>query len=114
MFPKRMQLCLLAFLVAFAGCSRKNTTPSAAQPHPKLSIRAQADETIRPDLSKTPADLKKVYDYIDQNIDDHVADFQHWIQQPSISNSGEGIPESAEMVKGMFDKLAVRLLASMT
>ena len=27
------------------------------------------------------------------------------LQQPSISNSGEGIPESAEMVKGFFDKL---------
>ena len=30
---------------------------------------------------------------------------QKWIQQPSISNSGEGIPESAEMVKGFFEQL---------
>ena len=30
---------------------------------------------------------------------------QKWIQQPSISNSGEGIPESAEMVKGFFEEL---------
>ena len=36
---------------------------------------------------------------------EHVENLQKWIQQPSISNSGEGIPESAEMVKGFFDKL---------
>ncbi len=52
-----------------------------------------------------PPDLAKVFDYIDQHIDEHVVNLQKWIQQPSISNSGEGIPESAEMVKGFFDKL---------
>ena len=35
----------------------------------------------------------------------HVENLQKWIRQPSISNSGEGIPESAEMVKGFFDEL---------
>jgi len=30
---------------------------------------------------------------------------QKWVRQPSISNSGEGIPESAEMVKGFFEQL---------
>jgi acetylornithine deacetylase/succinyl-diaminopimelate desuccinylase-like protein len=34
-----------------------------------------------------------------------VGNLQKWIQQPSISNSGEGIPESAEMVKGYFEQL---------
>jgi len=105
MFLKRTPLCLLASLVVFAGCSKKNSSTPTSVNKPKLGIRAQADEAVRPDLSRTPTELKKVYDYIDANIDDHVLDFQHWIQQPSISNSGEGIPESAEMVKGMFDKL---------
>ena len=50
-------------------------------------------------------DLKKVYAYIDEHIDDHVGNLQKWIQQPSISNSGEGIPESAEMVKGFWEQL---------
>jgi len=105
MFLKRTPLCLLASLVVFTGCNKKNASSPTAANKPKLGIRAQADETIRPDLGKTPPELKKVYDYIDANVDDHVLDFQHWIQQPSISNSGEGIPESAEMIKGMFDKL---------
>jgi acetylornithine deacetylase/succinyl-diaminopimelate desuccinylase-like protein len=87
------------------ACNRQN--PEATKPapltHAALHIRPHGDETIQP--ANTPADLKKVYDYIDAHIDNHVADFQKWIQQPSISNSGEGIPESAEMVKGFFDKL---------
>jgi acetylornithine deacetylase/succinyl-diaminopimelate desuccinylase-like protein len=103
---KRTPLCLLATLVFLAACSKKNeSTAKTTIDHPKLGVRAQADETIHPDLSKTPPDLQKVYSYIDAHIDEHVADFQKWIQQPSISNSGEGIPESAEMVKGFFDKL---------
>ena len=56
-------------------------------------------------MSQVPPELAKVYEHIDQNIDQHVVNLQKWIQQPSISNSGEGIPESAEMVKGFFDEL---------
>src|SRR5437868_6303876 len=107
---KRTPKCLLASFVAisvgFTSCNKGQPT-SSQQPAatPKEHYRAVADEAIHPDLSKTPPDLKKVYDYIDAHIDDHVADLQHMIQPPSISNSGEGIPESAEMVKGFFDKL---------
>ena len=56
-------------------------------------------------MSQVPPDLQKVYAHIDENIDAHVENLQKWIRQPSISNSGEGIPESAEMVKGFFDEL---------
>ena len=103
---KVMPVLLASALVAMAGC--KSSTPTskvATSAAPKLGIRPHGDETIQPDLSKTPADLKKVYDYIDAHIDDHVENLQKWIRQPSISNSGEGIPESAEMVKGFFDQL---------
>ncbi len=68
-------------------------------------IRATADESISPDMSRVPEDLKKVFDHIDANIDQHVGNLQRWVQQPSISNSGEGIPESAQMVQGFFEQL---------
>jgi acetylornithine deacetylase/succinyl-diaminopimelate desuccinylase-like protein len=71
----------------------------------KLGIRANGDTEIQPDLSQTTPELQKVYAYIDEHIDEHVENLQKWIRQPSISNSGEGIPESAEMVKGFFDEL---------
>jgi hypothetical protein len=55
--------------------------------------------------SKLPPDLAKTFTYIDEHIDEHVEALQQWVRQPSISNSGEGIPESAEMVKGFFEEL---------
>src|SRR3981081_2529844 len=106
---------LLAALVAALGaavaCSSpsantQNATASKAQAKPKLGIRPKGDTEIEPDMTKISSDeLKKVYSYIDEHIDDHVENLQKWIRQPSISNSGEGIPESAEMVKGVFEQL---------
>jgi len=79
---------------------------AVAETVPKLGIRPYGDETVSIDMSKIHSeDLKKVFDFIDTNIDDHVLNLQRWIQQPSISNTGEGIQESAEMVKGFFDQL---------
>jgi acetylornithine deacetylase/succinyl-diaminopimelate desuccinylase-like protein len=99
-------LCLLGVLGGTLGCKAKPSVQTAETPStPKLGIRPEGDETIHPDPGKIPPDLQKVYAYIDQHIDDHVQNLQKWIRQPSISNSGEGIPESAEMVKGFFDQL---------
>jgi acetylornithine deacetylase/succinyl-diaminopimelate desuccinylase-like protein len=97
--------------VLLAACSQEGaaptTAPTAAAPtKPTLGIRPAGDETVAPDMSKVYSDeLKKVYAYIDANIDEHVVNLQKWIQQPSISNTGEGMQESAEMVKGYFDQL---------
>jgi acetylornithine deacetylase/succinyl-diaminopimelate desuccinylase-like protein len=95
-----------------AGCSQPNGNgeakpgaSSGAAATPKLGIRPYGDETVKPDLARVPDDLKKVFDYIDTHIDEDVITFQKWIQQPSISNTGEGIQESAQMVKGFFDEL---------
>jgi len=97
-------LCALAFGMA---CNQPAKAPAAA-PAPeakKLGIRPAGDTEIQPDLSQVPPDVQTVYSYIDEHIDEHVENLQKWIRQPSISNSGEGIPESAEMVKGFFDEL---------
>ncbi len=92
--------------LTLTGCKDQQATKSASTaPTKKLGIRPYGDETVKIDESKVQPDLKKVFDYIDNHIDEHVENLQKWIQQPSISNSGEGIPETAEMVKGFFDKL---------
>ena len=106
-----MRWILLAagITVATIGCSNgsKPADKAAAAGRGKeaLGIRPAGDETIQPDLGKVSDELKKVYGYIDEHIDEHVENLQKWIRQPSISNSGEGIPESAEMVKGFFEQL---------
>ena len=79
---------------------------AAEMPGPGLGIRSVGDETVEIDMSQIHSqELKEIYAYIDENIDDHVLNLQNWIQQPSISNTGEGIQESAYMVKGFFDQL---------
>jgi acetylornithine deacetylase/succinyl-diaminopimelate desuccinylase-like protein len=73
---------------------------------PATAIRPQGDTEISIDMSKIKnPDLPKIYNYIDAHIDEHVRNLQKWIQQPSVSNTGEGIQESAQMVKGYFDQL---------
>ncbi|WP_293975754.1 M20/M25/M40 family metallo-hydrolase [Sphingomonas sp.] len=100
-----------ALALALVACGKSgggsgNTTTTAENTGPKLGIRPSGDETVGPDMSKIKnPDLPKVFDYIDKHIDEHVVNLQKWIQQPSISNTGEGIQESAEMVKGFFDQL---------
>ncbi|MGE3472532.1 MAG: M20/M25/M40 family metallo-hydrolase, partial [Vicinamibacterales bacterium] len=104
-------LCLAA--LAAAACQQSGAPAAdaekpenqAAAEAPKLGIRPDGDTEIKPDMSQVPPDLAQVYQFIDEHIDEHVVNLQKWIQQPSISNSGEGIPESAEMVKGFFDEL---------
>jgi acetylornithine deacetylase/succinyl-diaminopimelate desuccinylase-like protein len=94
-------LCVSIVLI---GCNAKTPANKTNASVPKLGIRPHGDETINFDPAKTSPEAKKAFDYIDTHIDEHVANLQTWIRQPSISNSGEGIPESAEMVKGFFDK----------
>jgi acetylornithine deacetylase/succinyl-diaminopimelate desuccinylase-like protein len=96
----------MGLAIGLTGCKQKTEAPAAPVAEtPKLGIRPYGDETNKIDMSKEPADVQKVFKYIDDHIDEHVELLQKVIQQPSISNSGEGIPESAEMVKGLFDKL---------
>ena len=113
----RRWLPLAAGSVLLAGCGGEpavtapaagpvTALPASAAAAPSLGVRPYGDETVAIDMSKIYSeDLKKVFDYIDVNIDEHVGNLQRWIQQPSISNTGEGIQESAEMVKGFFDQL---------
>ncbi len=92
-------------VLCLAGCKQQSAKKPLAESAHKLGIRPYGDETVKIDTSKMPDDEKKAFKYIDDHIDEHVENLQKWIQQPSISNSGEGIPESAEMVKGFFDEL---------
>jgi hypothetical protein len=103
-------LVATAVAAALAGCGKtpdaEAPKAAAAEAKPKLGIRPYGDETVKIDMAQVHnEDLKKVFEYIDTNIDDHVVNLQKWIQQPSISNTGEGMQESAEMVKGFFDQL---------
>jgi hypothetical protein len=103
----RLLLTTIGLMVVSVGCSK---TGASIRPTSATQIthkyRPEGDQTVHIDLTKVKSDeLKKVYSYIDEHFDEHVERLQKWIKQPSISNSGEGIQETAEMVKGFFDEL---------
>src|ERR1700722_8946323 len=98
----------IGVIICTASCSKTQVTASASTKATPLThnYRPEGDQTVHIDLTKIKSDeLKKVYANIDEHLDEHVERLQKWIRQPSISNSGEGIQESAEMVKGFFDEL---------
>ncbi len=107
----RSLIVLSSLLLLAAGCAGGNGTPSEAPADtpaaaaPSLGLRPQGDTEISPDLDQVSDGLKQVYDYIDENFDEDVMRLQRWVQQPSISNTGEGIPESAQMVRGFWQEL---------
>lgn len=101
-----MAVCATGAILLSTSC--KSTHVSAKSTAPALThiYRPNGDTVPKIDLAKVRSDeLKKVYAHIDDHFDEDVARLQKWIRQPSISNSGEGIQESAEMVKGFFDEL---------
>jgi acetylornithine deacetylase/succinyl-diaminopimelate desuccinylase-like protein len=111
-----LPLLAVGAAIALPGCSQTAeqpqtpaAAPAAASPAPKPTLNIKpfgtADPNFKPDYSKLAPELQKTFEHIDAHIDEHVVALQKWIQQPSISNSGEGIPESAEMVKGFFEEL---------
>ena len=106
----RFLFTAVCILLLAMGCAQENATEqdtasSETSTGPSLGLRSQGDTEISPDLSQVSDELKQVFDYIDENFDDDVRRLQRWVQQPSISNTGEGIPESAQMVRGFWQEL---------
>jgi len=44
------------------------------------------------------SDLSTVFQYVDDHSDELIADYQRLVRQPSVSSSGEGVPECAELL----------------
>ncbi|MBI4487254.1 MAG: hypothetical protein HY655_14725, partial [Acidobacteria bacterium] len=66
-----MPICLMGALVGLAGCSQPAeqapATTQAPAAGPKLGIKpfGTADPNFKPDYSKLPPDLAKVFEHID-------------------------------------------------
>ncbi len=111
---------LVSSILALSGCGDSTSTSAPvsaastatsnvatpAATAPALGIRPNGDEEVAIDMSQIHSpELREIFTYIDDHIDEHVMNLQEWIRQPSVSNTGEGIQESAYMVKGFFDQL---------
>jgi acetylornithine deacetylase/succinyl-diaminopimelate desuccinylase-like protein len=51
--------------------------------------------------------LDDVYKYVDDNKDRMIGDLQRLVQQPSISSSGEGVEECAQLLASMMEEVGI-------
>jgi acetylornithine deacetylase/succinyl-diaminopimelate desuccinylase-like protein len=75
-------------------------TTSEAPLRPSAGFTFDTDDAF--DASAIAAyagDHGAVYAHIDQHIDEHIANLQRWLRQPSISAQSAGIREMAEVVR---------------
>ncbi|MDJ0813327.1 MAG: M20/M25/M40 family metallo-hydrolase [Woeseiaceae bacterium] len=97
---KRSLFVLLSLAFA-ASCEQASAPPEPVADTPtRPTFSLATDEAY--DFNRIPAYLEShqaVYDYIDNNLDDHLAAIQRWLRQPSISAQNVGIHEMAEMVR---------------
>jgi acetylornithine deacetylase/succinyl-diaminopimelate desuccinylase-like protein len=50
-------------------------------------------------------ELQRIYDHIDQHLEEHVASIQEFVRQKSISHTGEGIKDCARLVERYLKEL---------
>ncbi|MDJ0710209.1 MAG: M20/M25/M40 family metallo-hydrolase [Woeseiaceae bacterium] len=96
---------VLALLVAIAvaGCERaSDATPTVERPVFELATAEAYDVGS---ISAYAGDHNAVYDYIDANLDGHLAAIQRWLRQKSISAQNDGVIEMAEMLRQDFEDL---------
>lgn len=87
-------LSLLA--TACQPAAESTQSPEVQRPAFELATSAAYDVAA---IEAYTDDHAAVYDYIDANLDDHLAALQRWLRQPSISAQNIGIQEMAEMLR---------------
>jgi acetylornithine deacetylase/succinyl-diaminopimelate desuccinylase-like protein len=92
-----------------AGLAGMALVPRARQQARRPAFRLTTTEAF--DASALPpyrGNHARVYRYIDQNLDRHIANLQRWIRQPSVSAQGVGIEEMANLVLEDFKSLGFK------
>ena len=54
-------------------------------------------------------ELDRIYSQIDKDQNKHVEKIREFIRQPTISNTGEGMKEGAELLRGYFENLGCKI-----
>jgi hypothetical protein len=109
---KKYPLIVMAGLVVCSSCRPANPpdTTTGAERAPadaasnlevkRPSFRLDAGDGFSADtIGRYAGDHASVYRHIDANLDEHIANLQRWIRQPSISAQNDGIREMAELLR---------------
>ncbi len=98
-------LCLAAILASCSGPSKTSSSQPAPVAKPKLGIRPTGDETIQPDLSKTPRISRRSTPTSTSTSMNTWKICRNGFASRASPTAVKAFPESAEMVKGFFDQL---------
>ena len=94
MIRSALMVAVLTWVVATAALGQSS------------KFRITTDEAFDPaSIAAYAGDHEAVYRYIDANVDDHLANIQRWLRQPSISAQNKGIQEMARMLVGDLQEL---------
>lgn len=53
------------------------------------------------------SDLSATFQYVDDNSEELIAEYQRLVRQPSVSSSGEGVPECAELLVELMQSAGI-------
>jgi len=99
---------LLSALLALSACGQsadpEQATTTAKVLRPGFDLATDVAYDINA-ISPYTGDHTAIYEYIDSNLDAHIAALQRWLRQPSISAQSVGIAEMAEMLRGDLENL---------
>jgi len=91
---------VLATCGVVAGCSEAQSSAAKAPIERPQYLLPDVASFDAGSIAPYNADHAAVYQYIDENQEEHLSALQRWLRQPSISAQNVGINEMAEMVRG--------------
>ncbi len=109
----RHSLIMLSGLVLLIGCAKApesddaaavasvDTTPTAAEAkvvRPKFRLDS-SEMFAAATVGSYPSNHDPVYAHIEENLEQHIAEIQRWIRQPSVSAQDIGIREMATLLR---------------
>ena len=93
---------ILIYLILITSLITSFTIQAAERPSYPISTTAAYDPAAIPAYT---GDHPEIYGYIDASIENHKAQLQRWMQQPSISAQDVGIDDMAEMLRSDLESL---------
>jgi len=88
----------------FLQLSGKLAAFSAIASYSKPGISRELNQELVEELVNS-SEVKRIFKYLEDNKNRHIGIIQDFLRQPSVSSSGQGILECADLVKSYFDEL---------
>jgi acetylornithine deacetylase/succinyl-diaminopimelate desuccinylase-like protein len=91
-----------------AACAAPDAgSPAPQRPSDRFTFSTE-EKFDAASVAPYSGDHAAIYAHIDQHLDEHTANLQRWLRQPSVSAQNVGIHEMAELVRGDLQALGFK------